>query len=64
MSGEVDVVCLLKEVYFVCVMMWVEELCVYIVGYWLYFVNMKKNVYVVSNVECVEFFVNGCLFGV
>lgn len=41
----------------------VENLCVYIFGYWNYVVGVKKNIIVVFSVDVVELFFNGCFLG-
>jgi beta-galactosidase len=62
-SGEVDGVRLPKEAYFACAAMWREDPTVHIIGHWNYPAGTTKPVYVVSNCEAVELFVNGQSLG-
>jgi beta-galactosidase len=62
-SGEVDGVRLPKEAYYVCAVMFRATPQVHIIGHWTYPANTKKNVYVASNAEDVELFVNGRSLG-
>jgi beta-galactosidase len=57
-SGEVDGVRLPKEAYYVCRAMFRDDPQVQIVGHWNYPVGTKKTVFVVSNGEKVELFIN------
>jgi len=58
-SGEVDGVRLPKEAYYVCAVMFRDEPGVHIIGHWTYPAGTKKSVYVASNGDEVELFVNG-----
>jgi beta-galactosidase len=58
-SGEVDGVRLPKEAFYVCRAMFSDEPQAYIIGHWNYPKDTKKNVYVASNGDEVELFVNG-----
>jgi beta-galactosidase len=62
-GGEVDGVRLPKEAYYVCKAMFRDDPQVHIVGHWTYPAGTKKNVYVASNAEEVELFVNGKSLG-
>jgi beta-galactosidase len=63
-SGEVDETRLPKEAYYVCRAMFnSRDPQVHIIGHWNYFAGTKKTVYVVSNCERVELFVNGKSLG-
>jgi beta-galactosidase len=62
-SGEVDGVRLPKEAYYVCKTMFSDEPQVHIIGHWTYPAKTKKTVYVASNAEAVELFVNGKSLG-
>jgi beta-galactosidase len=62
-SGEVDGVRLPKEAYYVCRVMFRSEPLVHIIGHWTYPPGTKKTVYVASNAEAVELFVNGRSLG-
>ena len=62
-SGEVDGVRLPKEAYYVCRVMFRAEPLVHIIGHWTYPPGTKKTVYVASNAEAVELFVNGRSLG-
>lgn len=57
-SGEVDAVRLPKEAYYVCAAMWRGDPQVHLIGHWTYPAGTKKNIYVASNAEAVELFVN------
>jgi beta-galactosidase len=65
-SGKVDAVRLPKEIYFAHRVMQNDRPDLYILGHWSYPVEKKvvKTMYVVSNVESVELFVNGKSLGV
>jgi beta-galactosidase len=58
-SGEVDGVRLPKEAYDVCATMFRDDPQVHIIGHWTYPAGTKKTVYVTSNGDDVELFVNG-----
>ena len=58
-GGEVDGVRLPKEAYYACAAMWRADPQVHLVGHWTYPAGTKKNVYVASNADDVELFVNG-----
>src|SRR6185295_2585337 len=58
-SGEVDGVRLPKEAYYVCQTIFSAEPKVHIIGHWTYPEKTKKTVYVASNGDEVELFVNG-----
>ncbi len=62
-SGEVDGVRLPKEAYYVCRAMFQKSPQVDIIGHWNYPAGTKKTVYVASNGEDVELFVNGKSLG-
>jgi len=62
-SGEVDGARLPKEAYYVCRVMFRSEPQVHIIGHWTYPAGTKKPVYVASNCEDVELFVNGKSLG-
>jgi beta-galactosidase len=62
-SGEVDGVRLPKEAYFAIKSMWRSEPQVHIIGHWNYASGNSKNIYVVSNCDQVELFVNGASKG-
>jgi len=57
-SGEVDAVRLPKEAYYVCQAMFADGPQLHIIGHWTYLPHTTKTVYVVSNAEQVELFVN------
>ncbi len=57
-SGEVDGVRLPKEAYYVCRTMFRADPQVHIIGHWSYPAGTKKNVYVASNGQDVELFLN------
>jgi beta-galactosidase len=58
-SGEVDGVRLPKEAYYVCQTMFRDDPQVHIIGHWTYPVGTRKTIYVTSNCQDVELFVNG-----
>jgi beta-galactosidase len=59
-SGKVDAIRLPKEAYFVERVMQNEKPDIHIIGHWTYPANTTKTMNVVaSNVDAVEFFVNG-----
>src|SRR5262249_21273238 len=62
-GGEVDGVRLPKEAYYVCRAMFRDDPQVHIIGHWTYPRGTQKTVYVVSNAEEVELFVNGTSHG-
>ncbi|HXC02303.1 MAG TPA: DUF4982 domain-containing protein [Opitutaceae bacterium] len=62
-SGEVDGVRLPKDAYYVCATMFRDDPQVHIIGHWTYPAGTKKTVYVTSNCDDVELFVNGKLLG-
>ena len=62
-SGEVDGVRLPKEAYYVCQTMFRDDPQVHIIGHWTYPAGTKKTVYVASNCQDVELFVNGKSLG-
>jgi beta-galactosidase len=62
-SGEVDGVRLPKEAYYVCQAMFRNDPQVHIIGHWTYPEGTKKDVYVASNCEDVELFLNGKSLG-
>jgi beta-galactosidase len=62
-SGEVDAVRLAKDSYYAVQAMWSDTPQVHIVGHWTYPANTTKTVYVVSNTDSVELFVNGTSLG-
>ena len=62
-SGEVDGVRLPKEAYYACAAMWRGEPTVHIIGHWNYPAGTRKPIYVVSNGQKVELFVNGKSLG-
>jgi beta-galactosidase len=62
-SGEVDGVRLPKDAYYVCAAMFRSDPQVHIIGHWTYPAGTKKTVYVASNAEDVELFVNGKSLG-
>jgi beta-galactosidase len=57
-SGEVDGVRLPKEAFYVCRTMFRNDPQVHIIGHWNYPAGTKKTVYVTSNCEDVELFLN------
>jgi beta-galactosidase len=62
-SGEVDGARLPKEAYYVCRAMFRNDPQVHIIGHWTYPQGTKKTVYVASNCEDVELFLNGSSLG-
>lgn len=62
-SGEVDGVRLPKEAYYVTQAMFRDDPQVHIIGHWSYPSGTKKNVYVASNGDHVELFLNGKSLG-
>ena len=62
-SGEVDGVRLPKEAYYVCQTMFRNDPQLHIIGHWTYPAGTKKAVYVASNCQDVELFVNGKSLG-
>jgi len=62
-GGEVDGVRLPKEAYYVLQTLWRNERRVHIIGHWTYPPGTKKAVYVTSNCEEVELFLNGSSLG-
>ena len=62
-GGEVDGVRLPKEAYYVCRTIFRDDPQVHIIGHWTYPAKTKKTVYVTSNAEDVELFVNGRSLG-
>jgi beta-galactosidase len=63
-GGEVDGVRLPKEAYYVCRAMFdARDPQVHIIGHWTYPAGTKKTIYVASNRERVELFVNGKSLG-
>ena len=58
-----DGVRLPKEAYYVCQTMFRDDPQVFIIGHWTYPAGTKKTVYVTSNAEEVELFVNGKSLG-
>ncbi len=62
-SGEVDGVRLPKEAYYVCQTMFRSDPQIHIIGHWNYPASTKKTVYVTSNCQDVELFVNGRSLG-
>jgi beta-galactosidase len=62
-SGEVDGARLPKEAYYVCRAMFRNDPQVHIIGHWTYPEGTKKTVYVASNCEDVELFLNGKSLG-
>ena len=63
-SGKVDAVRLPKEIYFTHRVMQNEQPDLHILGHWSYPAKTVKTVYVVSNTQAVELFVNGKSLGV
>ena len=63
-SGKVDAVRLPKEIYFAHRVMQNEQPDIHILGHWSYPAKTVKTVYVVSNTQTVELFVNGKSLGV
>jgi beta-galactosidase len=62
-GGEVDGVRIPKEAYYVCRTMFRDDPQVHIIGHWTYPANTKKPIYVASNGDDVELFLNGRSLG-
>ncbi|MDI1248612.1 MAG: DUF4982 domain-containing protein [Lacunisphaera sp.] len=62
-SGEVDGVRLPKEAYYVTAAMFRDDPQVHLIGHWTYPAKTKKTVYVASNGDDVELFLNGQSLG-
>lgn len=62
-GGEVDGVRLPKEAYYVCRTIFRDDPQVHIIGHWTYPEGTTKTVYVTSNADDVELFVNGRSLG-
>jgi beta-galactosidase len=62
-SGEVDGVRLPKEAYYVTAAMFRDDPQVHLIGHWSYPVGTKKTIYVASNGDNVELFLNGQSLG-
>ncbi len=62
-SGEVDGVRLPKEAYYVTAAMFRDDPQVHIIGHWSYPEKTKKTIYVASNADEVELFLNGQSLG-
>lgn len=62
-SGEVDGVRLPKEAYYVTAALFRDDPQVHLVGHWTYPAGTKKTIYVASNAESVELFLNGRSLG-
>lgn len=62
-GGEVDGVRLPKEAYYVCAAMFRADPQVHLIGHWTYPAATKKTLYVASNGDAVELFVNGKSLG-
>ncbi|HXF10982.1 MAG TPA: DUF4982 domain-containing protein, partial [Desulfuromonadaceae bacterium] len=62
-SGEVDGVRLPKEAYYVCRTIFSDQPRIHIIGHWNYPSGTTKTVYVSSNCQDVELFVNGKSLG-
>ncbi|HEY8994581.1 MAG TPA: DUF4982 domain-containing protein, partial [Lacunisphaera sp.] len=62
-SGEVDGVRLPKEAYYVTSAMFRDDPQVHIIGHWSYPAGTKKTIYVASNGDDVELFLNGRSLG-
>jgi beta-galactosidase len=62
-SGEVDGMRLPKEAYYICRAIFSPDPQVHIIGHWTYPAGTKKTVYVGSNAQDVELFVNGRSLG-
>ncbi|HEY4788845.1 MAG TPA: DUF4982 domain-containing protein [Bacteroidales bacterium] len=58
-SGKMDAVRIPKPAYFTQRVMQNDKPDIYIIGHWNYPDTVTKNIYVVSNCQQVEFFVNG-----
>jgi len=62
-SGEVDGVRLQKEAYAVVATMFRDDPQVHIIGHWTYPAGTRKTVYIASNADDVELFLNGRSLG-
>jgi beta-galactosidase len=62
-SGEVDGVRLPKEAFFACRALFRSDPQLHIIGHWNYSEGTKKSIYVVSNCDTVELFINGRSLG-
>ncbi len=62
-SGEVDGARLPKEAYYVCSVLFRPDPQVHIIGHWTYPAGTKKSIYVASNADDVELFLNGRSLG-
>ncbi len=62
-GGEVDGVRLPKEAYYVTAAMFRDDPQVHIIGHWTYAPGTRKTLYVASNGDAVELFVNGASQG-
>lgn len=62
-SGEVDAARLPKEAFYAVKSMWRPEPQAHIVGHWTYEAGVKKDIFVISNCNKVELYVNGALKG-
>ena len=62
-SGEVDGSRLPKEAFYVCKAMFRADPQVHIIGHWTYPAGTRKTVYVASNGDAVELFLNGKSLG-
>ncbi len=62
-GGEVDGVRLPKEAYYVCAAMFRGDPQVHIIGHWTYPAGTHKPIYVASNGDEVELFLNGVSLG-
>jgi len=62
-GGEVDGVRLPKEAYYACMTLFRDDPQVHIIGHWTYPAGTKKTIYVTSNGDDVELFVNGKSLG-
>ncbi|WP_453992041.1 sugar-binding domain-containing protein [Bacillus nitroreducens] len=58
-SGQVDAVMLPKEAYYATKAIYREDPQVHIIGHWNYPEGTVKDIYVMSNAEQVELFING-----
>lgn len=58
-SGEVDGVMLPKEAYYAVKSIFREDPQIHIIGHWNYPVGTEKDIYVVSNTDKTELFING-----
>jgi beta-galactosidase len=62
-SGELDGTRLPKQAYYVCAAMFRNSPQVHIIGHWNYPAGTKKTIYVASNGDEVELFLNGASLG-